>query len=79
MYEGGVLVRKAGGGHVTSKSQSQFVNRYASRSNGGIPCFAEERMAERAKVRTELFAVFLYCILGFSKDQRDKEIRQHVV
>ena len=27
----------------------RFVNRYANRSNGGIPMFAEERSKERAE------------------------------
>ena len=27
----------------------RFVNRYANRSNGGIPMFAEERLKERAE------------------------------
>ena len=38
---------------VATVSRRKFVNRYANRSNGGIPMFAEERMRERTeKVNT---------------------------
>ena len=30
------------------KQNPSFVNKYAKRSNGGIPCFSEERLLERA-------------------------------
>ena len=30
------------------KQNPTFVNKYANRSNGGIPCFSEERLLERA-------------------------------
>lgn len=37
------------------RAYPQFVNKYEGRSNGGIPCFAEERILYRAaKVRTIL-------------------------
>ncbi len=40
------------------KNTPPFVNRYKDRSNGGIPCFSEERLLERAsKVRTELYLI----------------------
>ena len=35
-----------------TKNHPGFVNKYEGRSNGGIPCFSEERLIERAaKVR----------------------------
>lgn len=35
---------------INGKEQTwRFVNRYAHRSNGGIPIFSEERLKERAK------------------------------
>ena len=34
---------------VATGSRRKFVNRYANRSNGGIPMFAEERMRERTE------------------------------
>ncbi len=30
------------------KNHPGFVNKYSSRSNGGIPCFSQERLLERA-------------------------------
>lgn len=37
-------------GHVGRfvKNYPNFVNKYLNRSNGGIPCFSEERLLERA-------------------------------
>ena len=31
-----------------AKNYPGFVNKYNNRSNGGIPCFSEERLLERA-------------------------------
>lgn len=52
-------VSGAGNGGAMQASETQrlsqgwrFINRYANRSNGGIPMFSEERLKERAeKVR----------------------------
>ncbi|XP_067840829.1 uncharacterized protein [Heptranchias perlo] len=38
---------------VALKSYSPFVNRYANRSNGGIPTFAQERLVERTAKRVK--------------------------
>ena len=35
-------------GEPPASWMGRFVNRYANRSNGGIPCFSEERSKERA-------------------------------
>ena len=43
---GGVASRKA---PPTAPGSWKFINRYANRSNGGIPMFSEERMKERAE------------------------------
>jgi hypothetical protein len=34
-----------------AKSYPAFVNKYNGRSNGGIPCFSEERLLQRASKR----------------------------